>query len=216
MKPRNATASKMQASWCRRKPGGNLLICGNSAGKWALRPATASANKRSPTWPIITGKFNDWKSGDAHVEEHLKPALRRAIACLEKKGYRYAIIGGIALSQWGVARYTHDVDLKVLVPDLAFDSVRTALRSAFPERARLTAPDNQFIVAVNIDGVIVDFLLTLPGYEELIIEHAVQRDLGDWSAWICSAEDLLIQKVAAGRRQHAPDVEAWLIEQHGK
>jgi Nucleotidyl transferase of unknown function (DUF2204) len=150
------------------------------------------------------------------VEEHLKPALRRAIACLEKNGYRYAVIGGIALSQWGVARYTHDVDLKVLVPDLDFDSVRAALRSAFPERARPTAPDNPFIVAAKIDGVIVDFLLTLPGYEELIIEHAVQRDLGNWSTWICSAEDLIIQKVAAGRSKDWLDVEALLIEQHGK
>lgn len=40
----------------------------------------------------------------------------------------------------------------------------------------------------------VDFLLMLPGYEELIVERAVQRDLGGCWAWICSAEDLIIQK----------------------
>lgn len=44
----------------------------------------------------------------------------------------------------------------------------------------------------------VDFLLALPGYEEKIIERAVQQDLGGFSAWICSAEDLIIQKVVAG------------------
>lgn len=150
------------------------------------------------------------------MEEHLKPALQKAVQTLEERGYRYAVIGGIALSQWGVARYTHDVDLKVLVPNLDFDSVRADLRAAFPVRAREHVPEIPFIVAVNIDGIIVDFLLTLPGYEEQIIERAVQRDLGGWSVWICSAEDLIIQKVVAGRSKDWPDVEALLIEQYGR
>jgi hypothetical protein len=59
-------------------------------------------------------------------------------------------------------------------------------------------PENPLIVSVTIEGVIEGFLLALPGYEELIIERAVQHQLGDWSAWICSAEDLIIQKVVAG------------------
>ncbi len=150
------------------------------------------------------------------MEEHLRPALQKAVRELERLGYRYAVIGGIALSHWGVSRYTHDVDLKVLVPELDFDSVRADLRRAFPTRARVHAPENPFIVAVDIDGVIVDFLLTLPGYEENIINRAVQRDLGGWSAWICSAEDLIVQKVVAGRGKDWPDVEALLAEQHGK
>ena len=150
------------------------------------------------------------------MEAPLRSALQKAVTALEKHHYRYAIIGGIALSQWGVARYTHDVDLKVLVPELEFDSTRADLRAIFPVRARVHVPENPFIVAVDIDGVTVDFLLTLPGYEEQIIERAVQRDLGGWSAWICSAEDLIIQKAVAGRGKDWPDIEALLIEQYGK
>lgn len=67
-----------------------------------------------------------------------------------------------------------------------------------------------------MDGVIAEFLLALPGYEELIIERAVQHDFGGWLAWVCSAEDLIIQKVAAGRGKDWSDVEALLIEQGGK
>ncbi len=150
------------------------------------------------------------------MEEHLRPALRSAIVLLEQHGYRYAIIGGIALSQWEFARYTHDVDIKVLVPGTDYAAVRNDLRAAFPDRARELAPENPFIVAVNIQGVIVDFLLTLPGYEQLIVERAIQRDLGGFSAWICSAEDLIIQKAVAGRGKDWLDIEALLIEQHGK
>lgn len=150
------------------------------------------------------------------MEAPLRSALQKAVRALEEHNYRYAVIGGIALSQWGVARYTYDVDLKVLVPDLDFDSARAILRAAFPLRARAQVPENPFIVAVDIDGVIVDFLLTVPGYEEQIIERAIQRDLGGWSAWICSAEDLIIQKAVAGRSKDWPDIEALLIEQYGK
>jgi len=150
------------------------------------------------------------------VEDSLRPAVQTAIGFLERHGYRYAIIGGIAQSQWGTPRYTHDVDLKVLVPNINYDAVRTALRAAFPNRAREHVPENPLIVAVDIDGIIVDFLLALPGYEELIIERAVQRDLGGWTAWICSAEDLIIQKVVAGRPKDWLDVEDLLHIQRGQ
>jgi len=117
------------------------------------------------------------------MEENLRPALRAAIQFLEQHSYRYAVIGGIAMSHWGAARFTHDVDLKVLVPDTDYTTVRVALHTAFPDRARRYVPENPLIVAVTIDDVIVDFLLALPGYEEQIIERAVQRDFGGWSAW---------------------------------
>lgn len=150
------------------------------------------------------------------MEQQLEAPLRVGIAFLEKQGYQYAIIGGIALAEWGVIRATRDVDIKVLVPNVDYAEVRNALRTAFPDRARAHVPDNPLIVAVNIDEVIVDFLLALPGYEELIVERAVQRDLGGWSAWVCTAEDLIIQKVVAGRGKDWLDIEALLIERHGR
>lgn len=150
------------------------------------------------------------------MDKKLEGALQKAIAFLEDEGYRYAIIGGIAVAQWGFPRATNDVDLKVLVPNMDYAGVRAALLSKFPERARPNAPENPFIVAVTIDKVIVDFLLTLPGYEEQIIERATRRDLGGISAWVCSIEDLIIQKVVAGREKDWLDLEALLLEQLGK
>ncbi len=150
------------------------------------------------------------------MEQELEAPLRAAIDFLEKHGYRYSVIGGIALAQLKVLRYTHDVDFKVLVPNTDYTAVRQAIRAAFPDRARRHVPENPLIVAVNIENVIVDFLLALPGYEEKIIERAVQQDLGGFSAWICTAEDLIIQKVVAGRRRDWPDVEELLLAQKGK
>ncbi len=150
------------------------------------------------------------------MEKKLKTSLQTAVAFLEKKAIRHAVIGGIALAQWGVVRVTRDVDIKVLVPDTRYDAIRSLLINNFPDQTRLNIPENLLILSVIIDGVIVDFLLTVPGYEELIIERATCRDMGDWSVWICSAEDLIIQKAAAGRERDWPDIEALLIEQHRK
>jgi predicted nucleotidyltransferase len=147
--------------------------------------------------------------------EHLKSALQKVTRFLEGNNYRYAVIGGVALSYWGVARYTHDIDIKILAPNVNISSTREALRAAFPQPARTHLPQNPLIVAVTVDEVIVDFLLALPGYEELIIQRALKRDLGGWSIWICSAEDLIIQKIVAGRGKDWLDVEALLIEQRG-
>ena len=144
------------------------------------------------------------------MADQLDQPLRTAVDFLEANGYRYAIIGGIALTYWGVVRTTYDVDIKVVVPGLDYAAIRSALRSAFPDTARQAAPQNPLIVSVAIQDVIVDFLLALPGYEEMIIEHAELGNLGSWSAWICSAEDLIIQKVVAGRGKDWPDVESLL------
>jgi predicted nucleotidyltransferase len=149
------------------------------------------------------------------MEKTLEAPLRKALVFLEGNGYSYAIIGGIALAQWGVVRATLDVDIKVLVPDNDYTKMRAALRSEFPITARQELDTHPLIVAVDIDGVNVDFLLALPGYEENIIQRAVQRDMNGWKAWICSVEDLIIQKAIAGRGKDWLDIEALLIERHG-
>jgi hypothetical protein len=79
------------------------------------------------------------------------------------------------------------------------ESVGSLIYQEFPHKARPEVQDNPLIVSVIVDGVIVDFLLAVPGYEELIIERAIRRDLEGLSVWISSAEDLVIQKAVAGR-----------------
>ncbi|MBC8181277.1 nucleotidyltransferase [candidate division KSB1 bacterium] len=150
------------------------------------------------------------------MEKSFDVPLRAAITFLEKHNYRYAIIGGIALSQWGVVRATYDIDIKVLVPDTDYTRIRDLLKSTFPLPARKIIPENPLIISVMIENVIVDFLLAIPGYEELIIEHSIQRNIGGIPIWICSVEDLIIQKIVAGRGKDWDDVEALLIEQKNK
>ena len=69
------------------------------------------------------------------MEANLEHALQSALSFLEAHNYAYAIIGGIALAQWGLPRLTQDVDIKVLVPNMDYSTVRSNIEAAFPESA---------------------------------------------------------------------------------
>lgn len=147
------------------------------------------------------------------MENPLKHALREAVTFLDTQGFRYALIGGVANQIWGQARFTYDIDIKVSVPDTDYEHVRTVVTTAFPEAGRPELPLNPLIVSVKIGNVTVDFLLTTPGYEENIITRAIRCTFEDLSVWVCSAEDLIIQKVIAGRPKDWQDIEGIIMEQ---
>lgn len=140
----------------------------------------------------------------------LETALLRAVDALEREHLRYAVIGGLALANWGVVRATRDIDFKVAVPDTEYRKAKESIARAFPHLARPGLPDNPLIVSVLIDGVIADFLLAIPGYDTEVVERAVSREVGGRPVWFAAAEDLVIQKVVAGRERDWLDVEALL------
>ncbi len=150
------------------------------------------------------------------MDEKLTAALAKAVACLKAAGYRYMVVGGIAVQKWGRARFTYDVDVRVSVPDTDYAKVRRIIRAAFPESGRPELPRNSLIVAAKVDDVIVDFILTVPGYEEIAFDRVVQYDLDGLSVWVCAPEDLIVQKAIAGRAKDWDDIEGVLIEQRGK
>ena len=150
------------------------------------------------------------------MDNLMQSALHKATNFLEEKGYRYAIIGGIANQIWGQARFTYDIDLKVLVPDTDYAKARKTILTHFPEPARPELPTHSLIVAVKIDDITVDFLLAIHGYEDYIIERAVHYVMGETTFWVCTAEDLIIQKAIAGRAKDWQDIEGILIEQQAQ
>jgi predicted nucleotidyltransferase len=135
---------------------------------------------------------------------------------LENQKIQYAVIGGIANQIWGQARFTYDIDIKVLVPDSDYKRLRMTLTKAFSESGRPDLPTNPLIVSVKVGEIIVDFLLSTPGYEEQLVKRAIHYKFEDLSLWICTAEDLIIQKAVAGRAKDWQDIEGIVIEQKTK
>ena len=136
------------------------------------------------------------------------------------QGWRWCFIGGLAVQRWGMPRFTQDVDLTLLTGFGSEAAFIDPLLQRFAGRiheARQFALQHRVLLARTTSGVDLDIALGALAFEELAVTRA--------SAWqpdkqtaltTCSAEDLLVHKVFAGRDRDWADVESVLIRQHGR
>lgn len=146
------------------------------------------------------------------MEKKILDALEAAISFLQEYNYRYVVVGGLANAAWGTIRATRDVDIKVFIEDGRYEEfAEIAYKRFAPRQLPVASPLIVSVLATNSVGV--DFLLSIPGYETTIFERAVQHKLNHLKIWICSPEDLIIQKAIANRDQDWLDIKGILIEQ---
>jgi len=130
---------------------------------------------------------------------------------------RHALIGGLAVQQWGSARLTVDADFTIAAPlEGSADLVRL-ITGRFPSRVAdpqaLASRARMMLVTAN-NGVEVDVSLALPGYEDELFRRAVDFEIEPGkSIRLCSAEDLIIHKAVAGRPQDVVDIEGVVLRQ---
>lgn len=137
-----------------------------------------------------------------------------------RRRWQFCFIGGIAVQRWGNPRLTQDVDLTLRTGFGKEEEFVDALLTAYPGRrpdARDFALSRRVLLVRTTDGVDADIALGAFPFEERSIARA-----SDW-AWeqgqslvTCSAEDLLVHKVFAGRDRDWADVESVLSRRHGQ
>lgn len=134
---------------------------------------------------------------------------------LTKLQVPYAIIGGMAVQYWGEARYTGDIDLTVFVPIEDQDAFLATITDRLPPRrdnALEFARKHRVYTAQTSSGFPVDISLGLPGYEEEMVANAVDYETQfGVTVRLCSAEDLIIHKLIAGRPQDVRDIQGIII-----
>jgi hypothetical protein len=139
--------------------------------------------------------------------------------CLNQ-GWRSCVIGGVALQRWGVPRLTQDADLTLLTGFGAEESFADPLLARFAGRradAREFAILHRVLLIQTDTGVAIDVAFGAVPFEERSVERASRwRWATDHILTTCSAEDLVVHKVFAGRDQDWGDVESVLIRQHSK
>lgn len=157
-------------------------------------------------------------SGEQTASAVFRAALDLQAFC-EERGWRFCIIGGLAVERWAVPRFTEDADMTVLT---RFDDepVLDALLGKFEARradAREFAIRTRVVLLRHESGVELDVALGALDFEDRAIER------GSW--WVarpgvrlftCSAEDLVVHKAFASREQDWADVDRILAVQGGR
>jgi hypothetical protein len=152
------------------------------------------------------------------VNPILEAALEVQSFC-RAQGWRFCIIGAIAVQRWGEPRLTQDVDVTVLS---GFGSEREfvdALLSGYGRRipdARDFALEHRVVLIESRTGVPIDVALGGIPFEERVVSRASAFDVGGPEPLLtCSAEDLVVLKTFAGRDKDWIDVEG-VVTRQGK
>jgi len=150
----------------------------------------------------------------------LYDAAQEVQTFLHGRGWRFCIIGGIALARWGQPRTTQDVDVTLLTGFGAEEDYARDLLEHFEarrEEALAFALTNRVLLLRASNGVPIDLSFAgFPYEEELIGRASAFKFTPDTELDTCSAEDLIVLKAFASRPLDWQDVEGVAIRQAGK
>jgi len=149
-------------------------------------------------------------------------SLQRLLKLFEDKNVPYMIIGGYALPFYGRIRTTVDIDLAVAIKtDKELNQFLNWLQSADFEPT-ISSPNNPLIVILDRkEKIEIELWLRPDGIvfddETLRRRQKVQLDANIW-AWIVSAEDFIVNKLARRDRGviDEQDVKSVLTRQESK
>jgi hypothetical protein len=149
----------------------------------------------------------------------LEAALLDVASFLDERRVPYMVIGGFANLLWGVERFTRDLDIAFEVPTEDLDGLILALQDRF----EVTVPDppafarrNHLLRMRTRTDVDVDLVWALIPYEIAAIRRAVAVEVHRKHVKVCTAEDLIVHKLASERAQDAVDVEGIVERQAGR
>jgi predicted nucleotidyltransferase len=119
------------------------------------------------------------------------------------------LIGGLALSAWGIPRATLDVDLTLWVSAERLDEICLSLASDYVPR--VSAPvafvhRTRVLPLATAQGVRVDFIFAAFPFEKNMIDRATVRPVGNVPVRVASLEDLVLLKLPSPRAKDEEDI----------
>ncbi len=146
----------------------------------------------------------------------LEAALELQAVCVAQ-GWRFSFIGGIVVPRWGEPRTTADADLTLLTGFGGEEPFVDSLLASFRGRvdgARDLALSRRVLLIEASNSVSLDVALGGLPFEERLVERSTDYAVGSGVALrTCSAEDLVVLKVFAGRDIDWVDVRGVAIRQ---
>ena len=142
-------------------------------------------------------------------------AAKQVQEFIEQQGWSFCFIGGLAVLRWGRMRATSDVDLTVLTDFKNEEEyIRKLIKQFAPriENAESFALINRVLLLKTGSNIGLDISLGgFPFEQNMIAKSSLFEIAPNCLLRTCSAEDLIILKVFAGRKQDWFDVENILL-----
>lgn len=131
--------------------------------------------------------------------------------------WRFCFIGGLAVQRWGEARVTRDVDLTLLTgfggEEVFVDRLLKTFSSRVPD-AHAFARRARVVLLRTSSGIPLDIALGALPFEERTVARASGWEVpGTEALRTCTAEDLVVHKVFAGRDRDWSDVRGVIARQ---
>jgi predicted nucleotidyltransferase len=148
----------------------------------------------------------------------LESALAQTIDELDAASIPYMLIGGLALSAWGLPRATLDIDLTLWVPGDNLDRVCDSLCARYHPRVadpRKFVGKTRVLPVTTNTGVRIDFLFAAFAFEKEMMERAPLRQLGGVTVRVATLEDLILLKLPSSRGRDQEDVRL-ILGAHGE
>ena len=155
--------------------------------------------------------------------DELHDPLRDFVDVFERLNIPYALIGGLAVGVHGIPRPTHDLDFTITldrsrlpeffdaVNELGYDVPQEFATGWVDQVAGLAlVRARQWIQGKAID---IDLFLAECQFQESLLQRRVEATVDGISAWIASAEDIILLKLLANRPRDIGDVQDILFVQ---
>jgi len=143
----------------------------------------------------------------------LNPDFKEMLSCLRDEKVDFLVVGAYALAAHGFPRATGDLDLWVRNDPENADRIMRALSRFGAPAIQLSAQDftsTDLIVQFGVEPCRIDLLTGIDGLEFAEAwQNRITIALDDLEIFVLSKEDLLTNKVAAGRDKDQGDI-IWL------
>ena len=143
----------------------------------------------------------------------LNPDFRDMLSCLNDEGVDFIVVGAYALAAHGLPRATGDIDVWLRnSPDNARKVLHALARFGAPTSA-ISEEDfitHNTILQLGVAPYRIDLLTGIDGVDfDEATHNKVKVDVDGVAVFVLSKEDLLKNKLAAGRDKDRSDI-AWL------